>query len=203
MNTEKLSEQDDLQLDLLVDDELPETQRTQVLRAMDAAPGRWRALAIRFMQRQVERTAIRQVMGQNTLQRDNAKTPGTLPFPAKAVHQFRMAAAFIVTAGLAAIIALYVQHRQGAATVDQPPQAASLSINVPSQPLTGSNVIEKDINLPVSVLPSQAPDLRRMVNDTPLQNGESRHVVIAPNGNNSAVIFPVTTDTQDNQKVIY
>ncbi len=204
MNSQSAYESDDLELDLLVDDELPETQRAHVLRALDATPGRWRALAIRFMQRQVERAAIRQMVGQKALERAPANTVKNLPFPVKHVHKFRMAAAFVLTAGLAALIALYAQHYQGtqiAKIGDQEPQTASFS--VPSQPLTGSNVIEKDITLPVSVLPSQTPpDLRSMVYDTPLPNGASRHVVIAPNGNNSAVIFPVTSDNQ-NQKVIY
>ncbi len=127
----------DLQLDLLVDDELPESQRAPVVRALDAAPGRWRDLAIRFMQRQVERKAIRQMIQQGSIAEGTAVK--SLPFPAPPIHHWRVAAAFIVTAGLAAGSALYVDRAiSSGAPKTSSPQVSSMMVTVPSGPLTGS-----------------------------------------------------------------
>jgi hypothetical protein len=54
----------DLQLDLLVDEELPEDVRAALLARLDTEPGRWRELSIRFLQRQVERRSVRELMGE-------------------------------------------------------------------------------------------------------------------------------------------
>jgi hypothetical protein len=53
----------DLLLDLLVDEELPEDVRAALLARLDSEPGRWRDLSIRFLQRQVERRSVRELMG--------------------------------------------------------------------------------------------------------------------------------------------
>ena len=55
----------DLQLDLLVDAELPERDRRALLAALDRDPSgaAWRELAMRFLQRQVEKEAVTQLMG--------------------------------------------------------------------------------------------------------------------------------------------
>src|ERR1035437_1404153 len=52
----------DLQLDLLVDEELPDQARRALLKSLDHTPGRWRDLSIRFLQRQVENKALRQLL---------------------------------------------------------------------------------------------------------------------------------------------
>lgn len=62
----------DLQLDLLVDGELPETDRRHLLEELDrpaAALGepRWRDLAIRFLERQTEKQTTRALMAGNCI----------------------------------------------------------------------------------------------------------------------------------------
>ena len=52
----------DLQLDLLVDGELPEARRRTLLVSLDRAPDQWRGLAIRFLQQQTEKQSIRALM---------------------------------------------------------------------------------------------------------------------------------------------
>lgn len=52
----------ELQLDLLVDGELPESQRRMLLGRMDLEPGQWRDLAIRFLQQQTEKQSVKALM---------------------------------------------------------------------------------------------------------------------------------------------
>ena len=53
----------DLHVDLLVDGELTDQQRAALLRAAEQEPTRWRAIAMRFLARQTEKQAVRQLMG--------------------------------------------------------------------------------------------------------------------------------------------
>ena len=57
----------ELQLDLLVDAELPENQRRALLQAMDQKPDEWRGLALRFLQRQVEKETVRELTAGGSL----------------------------------------------------------------------------------------------------------------------------------------
>jgi hypothetical protein len=187
---DKTNQIDDLQLDLLVDDELPEAQRAPVLRALDATPGRWRELAIRFMQRQVERKAIRQMIEQRGA--GERKPARSLPFPREPIHHWRVAAAFIITAGLAASAAFYYSRNTVPSSESQ---VSSLMVTVPSGPLTGSlgsTPADSHMNLPVAVTPTDVPDIGRMLREA-RQRGEESHLIVTPNGQNGAVVFPVTT----------
>ena len=57
----------ELQMDLLVDGELPEGERAVLLRSMDARPGAWRELGVRFLRRQVEQETVKRLMAGGTL----------------------------------------------------------------------------------------------------------------------------------------
>src|SRR5438067_282196 len=52
----------DLQMDLLVDGELAESQRKAVLLTMDKQSGLWRGLALRFLERQTEKQSVKALM---------------------------------------------------------------------------------------------------------------------------------------------
>jgi len=184
----------DMELDLLVDDELPETERARLLRTLDDAPQQWRNVAIRFLQRQVERGAIRQFVQQRPGDRSelNPAVPVTLR------HHFRLAAAFLLTAGLAGGFAFLLAHNQNpnnaALDTTTPQTASTVSFSVPIEPLTDQAGLQNQMNLPVSVLrPGAPPDIRMLVHDVPPEGAAARHVVIVPNGQDGAVVFPVTT----------
>jgi hypothetical protein len=53
---------DEAELDALVDDELDDDRRRAFLQKMDREPAGWRRVALRFLQRQVERRVVRDLM---------------------------------------------------------------------------------------------------------------------------------------------
>jgi hypothetical protein len=131
----------DLQLDLLVDGELPENQRRQVLLALDsptefAAP--WRTLALRFLQRQTEQQAVRQLMAGGNL------VPVEFQGP-KAAHRHILGrigprpllatAAGLLIAVTSAMITLYAVQSTGTALAEVhtslPPELTSTNEAVP------------------------------------------------------------------------
>jgi len=57
----------DLRLDLLIDGELTDFQREQLLRLIEREPAQWRTLAIRFLQRQTEKESVRKLMAGGNL----------------------------------------------------------------------------------------------------------------------------------------
>ncbi|HEY4329553.1 MAG TPA: hypothetical protein VGN88_07445 [Phycisphaerae bacterium] len=52
----------DLQMDLLVDGELPEGQRKLLLSSLDKEPAAWRKVGLRFLNRQMEKESVRALM---------------------------------------------------------------------------------------------------------------------------------------------
>src|SRR5581483_11832871 len=68
----------DAELDLLVDGELPEEKREALLASLDkgALPVGWRDVALRFLERQVEKQTVRGLMaGQKRIGRYDAAVP--------------------------------------------------------------------------------------------------------------------------------
>lgn len=178
----------DLQLDLLVDDELPETQRAALL--SNLGPQGWRELAIRFLQRQVEHKSVRQLVSPPM-----AEPAPALPFPRQQWRLWRIAAALIVSAGAVGLLAYGLRGGGGS------------SSNVASTPGNSGPVA---VALPASVLGTKDPGVRLNVPVLASANGVSsemfipsersetptrRTLVIMPSDRDSAVVVPVNRVT--------
>ena len=115
-----------LQMDLLVDGELSEGQRAVLLRRMEAGGSggneatvnaQWRELALRFLQGQVEKETVRQLMAGGTLvpvDFAGKGARGRWKFPAARWIQsntVRATAAGLLIAAISAVITLYVVRR--------------------------------------------------------------------------------------------
>ena len=61
MNQCDISGNDDLRFDRLVDDELSDTERRQLLASLDDEPGGWRCCALAFLEAQAWRQTMRDV----------------------------------------------------------------------------------------------------------------------------------------------
>lgn len=104
------------ELDLLVDAELPEERRRELLRQIATSPNGWRNLAIRFLQRQVEKQASRELLygssamphvDQMSKQKSNTMQLWT------SMRTMKIAAAIMLTAGIFGSGGIYLGHRDG------------------------------------------------------------------------------------------
>ena len=89
----------DLAMDMLVDDELPEDRRRDLLNGIENTPDGWRNLSIHFLARQVERRAVREM-----LEHGPAAAPATL----YRIDWIRVAAIAMITAGVFGLGGLYL-----------------------------------------------------------------------------------------------
>lgn len=181
------------QLDLLVDAELPEDARRKLLQYIATSREGWKMLAIRFLQRQVESQAVR-----NLLQ-NPGEAPSRRPSSSGSQHRYltrgpalKLAASIVLTAVLFGIGGTYfgrqtamstrtrnnaivVQHTRGLL-----PGATLSSI--------GNNGFPSAVSVPV--VDSHAAPF-----DYPFgglgETKSSNRVVIVPEGHNRAVAFPV------------
>src|SRR5262245_29120714 len=91
----------DLQLDLLVDEELPEQQRRTLLLWLDSNPQRWRDLSIRFLQRQVENKSIRELLAAKTAGMPAVVKTAEMPRTRASRRYMAIAAGLLVAIGSA------------------------------------------------------------------------------------------------------
>jgi len=175
----------ELQLDLLVDGELPEDQRHTVLLAMERH-ATWRELALRFLQRQTEQETVRLLMtGGRVVPVDLAPATARRPaiigrigwIPAMAT------AAGLLIAAISALVTLYVVR---------PVPATAL---VEFQTSLPRDMVSSDAAVPVSV-----PMVRTVDNAMlfPVSNeGDDamtrKSVIIQPNGRGGFIMIPVST----------
>jgi anti-sigma factor RsiW len=163
------------QLDLLVDDELSAERRGDLLQRMDRTPGGWRMVAMRFLQYQVERRAVREMIGVSTVNRGESEAPdhrraGGLP------QTLRIAAMVLATATLFSLAGLYIGGRlhtaHPAITTAFAPPAARLRSHFLLTP--GS-----------SAVPMSYPVMNGSRSDT------TRNIVVVSDGTGRVVAFPV------------
>ncbi|MCL2646623.1 MAG: hypothetical protein FWD61_06405 [Phycisphaerales bacterium] len=195
----------DEQLDLLVDEELPERQRQALLLWLDANPRRWRDLSIRFLQRQVENKAIRDLLAAKTStnaydapSRDRKETTGlvseshgrSLTVAARGVRYLAMAAG-LLTLVTAAFLAVHFVSRPAIETPMGGAGAVAGGPEVVTTPLPGSLWNVKGTrNVSVPVTTTDTPVL--FPANASHQSSQRRTVVITPDGSQNALIIPVT-----------
>jgi len=177
-------------LDLLVDGELPEDQRQTVLLAMERH-ATWRALALRFLQRQTEQETVRLLMtGGRVVPAE--LVPGAARRRSAILGRIGWMPAMATAAGVliavtSAFITLYVV-RPGVKQAS--PQAlAEFQTSLPQ------DVVSSDAAVPVSV-----PMVRTVDNAMlfPVSNqGDDaltrKTVIIQPNGQGGYIMIPVST----------
>ena len=194
----------DLQLDLLVDEELPEDRRRALLKSLDKTPGRWRDLSIRFLERQVEKKTIHQLI---TGKSPEAKCQDAAPqnFPIRhwlTPMRFTGIAAGLAIAAGSAIVALHLLRPQ-----QLPVQVVANNPEIITTPLPGS-IWNSDRDQPVKVnvtASSVTPNFfssgdqtaagttpALFTNNASNQPALRRTVVIKPDGTNNALFIPVT-----------
>jgi len=178
----------ELQMDLLVDEELPEERRRALLASLDREPGKWRELSIRFLERQVERKSVRDLIAGGRLVPvpDEAVEPYKFPRTAwfRSTRMAAVAAGLLIAVGSALVTGYWVQHLDDGRNVVAG-NAEMVRANLPGEA----------VGLPDSV-PVDVP----IVNDKEasffptVNNGSSRRaVVIQPDGKGNAMVIPVST----------
>ena len=180
------------QLDLLVDDELPEDRRTSLLRRIDQSLANWRLLGLRFLERQVERRAARLMLAQATTGSEHvSKAPRSQH---GGMAPLRMAAALVLTAGLFGISGAYWGlHRQS------PLQTASLA-GAAGGGQTALGPKAQPASTPIEFLPGPLPPELLGGNGG---NAGLQHLLIVPDGANRTVAYPVIRDTAAKVTPVY
>ena len=163
------------QLDLLVDDELPARRRGDLLQTMDRTPGGWRMVAMRFLQYQVERRAVREMIGVSSINHGEGETPGRrraggLP------RTLRVAAMVLATAALFSLAGLYIGGRLNTA---RPAITTALAFPAARRqshfPLTPGS----------SAVPMSYPEVNGYAANP------TRNIVVVSDGTGRVVAFPV------------
>ena len=193
------SERFEAALDMLVDDELSEESRRELLQNLEQADGGWQTLAIRFLERQVERRAIRSMVQPAAAQSASSwRILGTL----------RIAATLLITASIFGLAGLYVGHQNHAAPTAP---GYGLTAVTPHETPDNTTLVEtpRTIQFINAKLPPdlggssvQVPVIDSNVAPAgyPFVSGQPTNVMIVPDGPNQAVAFPVVPASNDNQK---
>ncbi len=172
---------DDAELDALVDDELDDQRRRQYLQRIESEPAGWRRVGIRFLQRQVERRAVREWMGASVVKkREEPRGIAYRLYPA-----LRVAAMLMIVAGAAG---LFMSRRQSPTAAVIKPQPA-----VPIARTLAADSARHHIhffNAPVSQV------LGGNYMPGPISNGANirqaaHRVLLVPRGSNRIMAYPI------------
>jgi hypothetical protein len=190
----------DLQLDLLVDEELPEEVRVALLARLDSEPGRWRELSIRFLQRQVERRSVRELMDGGRVLPLNFEAAvrdevGRLyRFPgmrwATAPRLIGVAAGLLIATTSVLVTVQVMGRRQVSPTV------VSTASDTIQADLPGQSVgLERPLAVEVPMVDGVREEGRpwQFLGAAPDRPMPRRNVVIQPDGSGNAVVIPVNT----------
>jgi hypothetical protein len=190
----------DLQLDLLVDEELPEEVRVALLARLDSEPGRWRELSIRFLQRQVERRSVQELMdGGRVLPVDfeaavRDEVGRLYRFPgmrwATAPRLIGVAAGLLI-ATTSVLVTVQVMGRRQVS-----PMVVSTASDTFQADLPGQSVgLERSLAVEVPMVNGVREDGRpwQFLGAAPDRPMPRRNVVIQPDGSGNAVVIPVNT----------
>jgi hypothetical protein len=168
----------ELRLDLLVDGELGEYQRTQLLSLLDREPEKWRTLAVRFLQRQTEKESVRKLMAGGTLLPAQARPRQTWVIGRIGMRRFVATAAGLFIAAGSALVTLYATRA--------PARAGEFHTSLPAV------AVESDRSVPVSVPIVKAADDSQFI-PAALNRSTRNSFVVQPDGNGGAIVIPVST----------
>ena len=175
----------ELQLDLLVDGELAEDQRKALLlRLNDEPPGPWRDLGVRFLQRQMEREGVRQLMAGGSV------VPATLleePRPVAGRVWRRLSWTMSIAAGLlivaiSAMVTFYLVRPAPSVMT-----AGEFEASIPGELVSYDRNVK--VTVPVVNLKG-GPDIFNNQHDPRLSR---QSWVIQPDGQGNAVVIPMNT----------
>lgn len=184
----------ELQLDLLVDEELPEDRRRALLLQLDRDPsgGGWRTLSMRFLERQAERRSVRDLIAGGRLL-PVEESPANYRIPRSYWAGWRgvssIAAGLLIAVGSAVMTGYWVQHR--AASTPAPTNEIAKTAALPG-PAVGAPQAEPAVEYRVV---SDKPFTEALF--APSANGEAytqrRSVIIQPDTPGKAMVIPVNT----------
>ncbi len=171
----------EVQLDLLVDDELPDPNRVQILRQLDTVPTGWRMLALRFLERQVEHKVFHNYTAVSTPAPVYPVVPtAPLSFPTPQRHYFRYAAGLGIILLLGVGLWLNLKQTQ---TINPLDQAALSTVNII---LPGSlNGGTATIKVPVQ---GRSTIAQITANEAP---GDNQQLLIVADDNDHIIALPV------------
>ena len=182
----------ELRLDLLVDAELPEKDRRELLLSLDKEPRKWRDLSIRFLERQVEKQSVREVMSQTAVQPASLgrSEVSNFRFPVF-VHRYgRAIAAGLLVAIVSAVITLYGVNRGTRSTNI----AGNVNASIPGGLISdGAWSVSVPMANVQNVSQSFFPPENLSGGGSQAESRMRRSVVIQPDGSGNAVVIPVKT----------
>jgi hypothetical protein len=181
----------DFELDLLVDEELAEDRRRELLKSLDKAPAHWRDLSIRFLERQVERKAARQLISGAPAASKPAKVEAEVP-PTYLFSSYRFlaVAAGLLIAVTSALVTSYVMNK--AQTVEN--QRPLIATHPPTDTIRTelpSHLVGMKIPVEVSVTNVEEGRAMSFFSGAPETPGSRRSIVIKSDGHNNALVIPV------------
>ena len=180
----------DLQLDLLVDGELPEHPRRELLASFDRQPAQWRILALRFLQRQTEKQSVRALMAGGSLL-PVAIAPPAPPARRPIIGRVGWRRITAVAAGLliavSSALVTFVAVRP-AATGTASPAHAEFQTALPGDLLASDRPVPVSVSVvpaaaDASIFPSGNADNRRAAKTT---------VLVQPDGSGGYMVIPVS-----------
>ena len=185
---------DEAELDALVDDELDDDRRRVFLQKMDREPAGWRRVALRFLQRQVERRVVRDLMGA-TQPRVKPESRNSDSGIVRFYPALRIAAMALLVVGL---VELLTPHKHG--PVMRPPgQRALVPVNTVAdhtqrrqlQILPGSPSQYLGASAPGGLIGNYGSNIRRAAS----------RVLLVPGGGNRVVAYPVQSLNSKGQPI--
>lgn len=191
----------DMQIDMLVDNELPESDRRMLIEKCEKRAGYWRTLAIRFLERQTERRTVRDLIAGKT-QENAYDAPPIYSFKLPFGIEMRTAAAVLLIAVGAGSLGLYYGQRNGAGMMVARP-ATSVENAVQSASFGGGNPSVTAIperhqihfdNTPLTSDNAASLDALIAGQSSSFGSGGPRNVIIVPQERNRALVVPVSVD---------
>jgi anti-sigma factor RsiW len=178
----------DLQLDLLVDGELPEQRRRALLAALDGQPDQWRAVALRFLQHQTEEQTVHALMAGGNLVPAEL-TPGRRERPSvigrMGWRRLTAVAAGLVIAASSALVTLVVVRSSGpSAGVDM---AREFHTALPADFVA----LDRPVPVSVPVVPAGRNQDVFQVRTAGSQPGRTM-MLVQPDGKDSFMVIPVS-----------
>lgn len=188
----------DMQIDMLVDNELPEPDRKALLEKCEKQSTGWRKVAIRFLERQTEHKTVRDLIAGKT-QENAYDAPPIYAFKLPFGLEMRSIAAVLLIAVGAGSLGLYYGQRSGDTMVAR--QGAS-EHNVAGADLSGGSGLSlasdrHGVHFDNSPLATDnSSSLDALLNGQNVSSGTNgpRNVIIVPQDRNRALVVPVSVD---------
>jgi hypothetical protein len=176
----------DMAMDLLVDDELAEDRRRELLASIDQHPEAWRTLALHFLARQVERRAVRDIL---------AVRPAARASTVYRIDWLRVAALIMITAGIFGAGGLYL-GRGGARSVRPMVTGGNQQFAAVSRPQSTQQGAIQYITpgLPPGFGTQESNPALPAFNASNVRTtaySEANHIVLVPEGPNNVMAYPV------------